>query len=249
MKLKMTLVAVTLACSTSWAGDLTFTAKTTTLGKTKSLSTTYMTSNWSRTNSPGLGMDVLTDYQKGITYVINHKERTIRFTKLADLAGFAAFVASHSPKSKQMDAMNARMNDMYGDPSIFKVENTGKEIVMGRSCNKTRITSGIVVWEYSMDPTLRSPISPAATLSVAKAGYGGLAVHPKAAKIMNNVLEATSRLTGFALKTRTSGFGGETDMEVTSVSQGPIAAGTFDLPKGYAVKDLIAESEKALTAR
>jgi Domain of unknown function (DUF4412) len=248
MKLKMVFAATMLACSSAvWAGDLTLTTKTT--GQVKDQSTTYMTSTAFRTNSPGFGMDVMTDLQKGITYVIDHKTKTIRYTKLADVPGLAAFMASHAPKGKGPAGFNAGMNDLYGDPAIFKVENTGSETVMGRSCKKTRITSGKLVWEYSMDPALRSPIDSATMLKVSKGGYAALASYPKMAKVMSNLMEATSKLNGVALKTKMAGYNGVINNEVTSVSQSPIPAATFALPAGYTMSDQIAESEKAVAAR
>ena len=46
-----------------------------------------------------------------------------------------------------------------------------------------------------------------------------------------------------------SGYNGDTYMEVTSISQSSIPASTFLLPAGYAMKDQIADTEKALAAR
>ncbi|HSY48787.1 MAG TPA: DUF4412 domain-containing protein [Thermoanaerobaculia bacterium] len=247
MKLKMIMSVLMMACcSALWAGDMTITSKTS--GAASALSTTYITSTATRTNSPGLGFDVMTDLQKGITYTINHKAKTIKFTKLADIPAFVTFMAAHTPQSKGMDEMNARMNDLYGDPSIFKVESSGTETVMGRSCKKTKITSGSLVWEYSMDTSLRSPIDSATMLKMTQAGYAGLSSHPKMARIMKNLTEAAAKLNGVALKTRMSGYNGETDNEVTAVSQSPIPASTFALPAGYTMTDQIAESEKMMMA-
>ncbi|HXH39258.1 MAG TPA: DUF4412 domain-containing protein [Thermoanaerobaculia bacterium] len=247
MKLNIAMAIVMLASGSALrAGDMTITSKTS--GTATAVSTTYITSTATRTNSPGLGFDVLTDFQKGITYTINHKAKTIKYTKLADLPAFTAFIAEHTPKSKGMDEMNARMNDLYGDPSIFKVESSGTETVMGRSCKKTKITSGSLVWEYSMDTSLRSPIDAATMLKLTQAGYAGMASHPKMAKIMKNLTEAAAKLNGVALKTRMSGYNGEIDNEVTALSQSPIPASTFVLPAGYTMTDQIAESEKAMMA-
>lgn len=251
MKSKMILAAVMMACSSGavMASDLTMSTKTSARGEAPVLSTSYMTSTAGRTNSPGLKMDIVQDYQKGITYIINNEAKTITYIKLADLPGFGAFVAAHTPKSKQMAGFNAGINDLYGDPAVFKVENSGTETVMGRSCTKTRITSGNLVWEYSMDRSLRLPIDPATVLKMTRASYGSLAQYPKAAKIMSNMMEATSKLVGVALKTRMSGYNGETVTEVTSVSSNAIPASIFALPAGYTMKDQIAESKKAMEAK
>jgi hypothetical protein len=229
------------------AADLTMVIKTS--GQVADVSTSYFTSTAIRTNSPGYHMDVLMDVQKGITYIIDHKARTIRYTKLADLPGLAAFVAAHTPKDKGLAAFNAGMDEIYGDPNVFRVENSGKETVMGRSCDKTKITSGNLVWEYSMDPTVRPPIAAAAMLSMSKAKYANLNTYPKMAKIMGNMMEATAKLPGVAMKTRMSGYNGETVTEVTSLSQAPIPASVFALPAGYAMTDQIAVTEKALVSR
>ncbi len=54
---------------------------------------------------------------------------------------------------------------------------------------------------------------------------------------MNNFIEATSKLQGVARKIRMTGYNGELDSEVTSVSQVAIPASTLALPVGYAMKD------------
>jgi len=141
------------------------------------------------------------------------------------------------------------MNDMYGDPAVFKVESIGKETVLGRSCNKTRITSGSLVWEYCVDPSLKSPVDAASMARFTAAGYSGLSAYPRSSRIMSNLLTAASNLKGVALKTHMSGYNGDTYMEVTSISQSSIPASTFLLPAGYAMKDQIADTEKALAAR
>jgi len=238
-------VSILLSCATVLsAQDLTMVTKTrvgTTENNLKSQSTTYMTTNSSRTNDSTNGIDILIDYQKGITYSINHKARTISFTKASDLPGLVAYMKAHAPKG--MDAFNARMNDMYGDPAIFKVESLGKEILLGRSCNKVRITSGNQIMEYSLDPSLKSPVDPARMAQVAGSNYFRLAGYPRAAKVMTNLMTATANLKGVALKIHSSGV---MDMEVTSISQGSIPASTFVLPAGYAMKDQIAETEKRM---
>ncbi len=246
MKLTSTFAVIALSCSSSLlAGDLTLTTKTS--GTLKDQSTSYLTANWTRTNSPGLGIDVIHDIQKGIRYTVVHKTKSIRFVKIADLAAAANAMAPASGKGA--DQMNSAMNDMYGDSAIFKVENAGTEIVAGRSCKKTRITSGKLVWEYSTDPTLHSPVDPAVNLKMANATYAALAVYPNMAKVMSNLTNAAAKLSGFPLKTRMSGYNGEIVSEITSVSQTPIPASAFTLPAGYTMVDELAERAKALAHR
>lgn len=228
------------------AGDLTITAKTS--GQVAGNSTTYMTANAMRTNDQLARFDIVTDFKTGVTYHINHKDKSISFTKVADVAGLVEAMNANQPKGKGMAEFNAGMNDLYGDPSIFKVENVGTDTVIGRRCNKTRITSGKLVWEYCVDPTLRSPIDPASMVKMTSASYAGLAAHPKMAKVMSNLMEATAKLNGVALRTRMSGYANDILTEVTSISQSPIPASTFVLPAGYAMKDQIAETKKQLAA-
>lgn len=226
--------------STLWAADLTMTTKTS--GTVKDQSTSYISSNWMRTNSPGYGIDVLTDIQKGIRYTIVHKTKTIRFTKLDDLAAAAKATGPHG----QGEQMEAAMKNMYGDPAIFKVESTGKETVMGRSCANTRVTSGNLVWEFCVDPTLHSPVSPAMYLKLTNSSYSGMSQYPTLAKIMSNLTGAMAKLDGLPLKMKMSGFGGERVSEVTSVTQGALPASTFALPAGYTMVDALAERAKAM---
>lgn len=247
MKHAIGIAVMLLSTAVIFAQNLTVVTKMT--GNIKSQTTTYTSAAMSRTNDAATGYDVLIDYQKGITYVINHKNKTITFTKASDLPGLAAFQKAHTPSGKGMDEFNARMNDMYGDPSVFKVENTGKETILGRSCNKTRITSGNLVWEYSVDPSLKSPIDLASMSRLAAANFSGLGPYPHMAKIMTNMLTATGNLKGVALKTHMSGYNGDTYVEVTSINQNPIPASTFVLPSGYAMKDQVAETEKRMAER
>ena len=247
MKHMIGIAILLLSTAALFAQDLTVVTKMT--GNLKSQTTTYTNTNMSRTNDPVTGYDVLIDYQKGITYVINHKDKTITFTKASDLPGLAAFQKAHTPHGKGMDEFNARMDNIYGDPAIFKVENMGKETILGRSCNKTRITSGNLVWEYSVDPSLKSPIDLASVARLTAASYSGLGPYPHMAKIMTNLLTATGNLKGVALKTHMSGYNGDTWVEVTSLSQNSIPASTFALPGGYAMKDQVAETEKRMAAR
>jgi len=229
------------------AADLTIVAKVT--GQISSLTTSYMTANATRSNDSKNQFDTMTDFRNGITYHINHKAKTITYTKLADVPGLVEAINANQPKGKGVAQFNAGMNDLYGDPAILKVENVGKDTVIGRSCNRIRITSGKLVWEYCMDPTLRSPIDPATMMKATKAGYAGLAAYPNMAKVMSNLMDATAKLNGVALKTHMSGYNGDTYMEVTSISQSSIPASTFALPTGYTTKDQIAETKKALAAR
>ncbi len=239
--------ALLLAAPLVSAADLTITTKVS--GSINSVTTTYMTANATRSNDAQTSFDVLTDLQKGITYNINHKAKTINFTKWADAPSLVEAMNANQPKGKGMAQFNAGMNDLYGDPAIFKVESIGKDTVIGRSCNKTRITSGKLVWEICMDPTLRSPIDPAVMLKATKMGYASLAAYPNMAKVMNNLNDAMAKLQGVALKTKMSGYNTDTFMEVTSISQGSIPAATFALPPGYTMKDQIAETKKQLAAR
>ena len=236
--------ALLLVTTVLSAQDLTMVTKTT--GKVKSQATTYMTTNKTRSNDSTLGYDIVKDYQSGTTYVIDHKAKTISFMKVADMAKLAEYVAAHTPKGKGMASFGSAMNDMYGDPNIFKVENVGKDTVIGRSCNKTRITSGNQVWEYCVDPSLKLPVDPATMARQAAASYSSLAAYPHASKIMSNLMTATAALKGVPLKTHTSGFSGDTYTEVTSISQGSIPPSTFALPQGYAMKDQIGEMKKAM---
>jgi hypothetical protein len=246
MKSAVFTAATLFLASTLTAGDLTITTKTS--GQVSGNTTTYMTSNAMRSNDQLARFDIVTVFKNGVTYHINHKDKTISFTKVADVAGLVEAMNANQPKGKGMAEFNAGMNDLYGDPSIFKVESVGKDTVIGRACNKTRITSGKLVWEYCVDPTLRSPIDPAAMLKMTNASYAGLASHPKMAKVMSNLMEATAKLNGVALRTRMSGYATDVLSEVTSISQSPIPASAFTLPPGYTMKDQIAETKKQLAA-
>jgi hypothetical protein len=241
-----TAATLFLATSTLTAGDLTITSKTS--GQVNGNTTTYMTSTVMRSNDQLARFDIVTDFKNGVTYHINHKDKTISFTKVGDVASLVEAMNANQPKGKGMAEFNAGMNDLYGDPSTFKVENVGRDTVIGRACNKTRITSGKLVWEYCVDPTLRSPIDPASMMKMTNASYASLAGHPKMAKVMSNLMEATAKLNGVALRTRMSGYANDILTEVTSISQSPIPASAFTLPAGYTMRDQIADTKKQLAA-
>lgn len=243
MKFSLKCAAVLmLSTAAMLAGDLTITYKTS--GKGGGVETQFMSPNILRTNNDGTKQDTMLDFQKGMIYTIKHKEKTIESMKIGDMAGLMESMTSQMP-----EGMEAMMGKMFGDPENFKVEETGKDMVLNRPCKKVTITVGKMVQELSLDPTLKSPISPANYGRFAKSMAAMMARVPMMAKMMGRMMEAKTKLSGVELKSHMSGLMGmDVTKEATAISQDTIPASAFALPAGYAMKDMAAEMKKQMGA-
>ena len=239
--MKKTIMLMLFAAVTAvslCAGDLTVTFNSKGKGpmgtKSDGIETHYYSSKFQRVNNAGSKIDSLVDYQSFTTYTINHGKKLIQKMTLDD-----AMAAMESMQAQMPEGLGAMMGSFFGDPNNFKVEELGKETVIGRSCKKCRITVGKMTFESSNDPTLMPPIPPASFAKMMKARGALSAAAGPMGKSMTRLYEEMSKLKGLALKTDMKGLMGiNVSTEATQVVEGPIPASTFELPTGYKTEDL-----------
>ncbi len=236
------LAALTAALAAqALAGDLTITFKAT--GRMNDgVQTHFWSSKFMRINNPA-GSDTLVDYEKGVTYLIDHKKKLVQKIAWDDMEAMAEGAAK---MLKDMPPFALKMMPGGGDTEVH-VEDGGKESVAGRSCRKWTITMGKSVFETSNDPTLKPPIPAVAYSRFLKVRNLMGAVGPAAAG-MRKVGEELSKIQGVALRTRTVlPMVGETTTEATEVKEGPVPASAFALPEGYKTEDLGAKMAKSFS--
>lgn len=214
------------------AGDLTISMTGT--GKVGAGPQTQLwSSKFMRTNNPGLASDTLVDYEKGITYTIDHKKKVIQKMAWDDLE---AAVEGMAKQFKDMPPALLAMMPGGGGGDV-SVEDGGKEVIVGRTCRKWTITMGKMVFETSNDPSLKPPIPAISYARFMKLKNLMSAMGP-AATGMRKVGDEMAKIQGMALKTRTvMPMVGEVTTVATEVKEGPIPAVAFALPEGYKLED------------
>jgi len=226
-------IALTTVCSLT-AGDLTLTFNTRAkvMGFSRnSVDTHYYSSRFHRTRSEDGKQDTLIDFEKGISYQIDHAKKVIQFMKIDEV--LEAMSQMKAPGGPDMGAM---LGGLFGNAEDIKVETQGTETVAGRSCTRHHLSAGRMVMDFSADPTLKPPIPAAAwAKSVRMKALAGSMV---ASPALKKLYEEMSRIQGIPLKTQMKGFmGADSISEATRVVEGPIPAATFELPAGYRMED------------
>lgn len=236
--LKLAALSLALAAQ-ALAGDLTITM--TGSGKVGAgPQTQFWSAKFMRHNNPALGTDTLVDYEKGVSYTIDHKKKAIQKMSWDDLEVMAEGMANQFKNLPP--AVLAMMPGASGGE--VTVTEGGKETVAGRTCLKHTITMGKMVMETSNDPTLKPPVPAVAYTRFLRLRNLMQAAGPGVAG-MRKVGEEMSKIQGVALKTRTvMPIVGEMTTEATEVREGPIPASAFALPEGYKMEDLGAKMAK-----
>jgi hypothetical protein len=221
------------------AGDLTITSNSKVKGPMsmsgEGVQTQYYNINFHKTVDEGTKIDSLVDYNKGVFYTINHKDKKIDLMTFDDLVAIGEAMEA---KLAQMANMPKFLQGAMGggDPGEVKVEKLGDDTVAGRACKKYKLTIGKLVQELSLDPSLKPPVNPAAFAKFSKL-RGNMLAGPGSAA-MKKLIEELSKLQGMALKTHMSGFmGTDSTMEATEVKTTAIPVTVFTLPEGYKTED------------
>lgn len=235
---KLAALSIALAAQ-ALAGDLTISM--TGSGKVGAGPQTQMwSSKFMRHNNPALGTDTLVDYEKGVTYTIDHKKKAIQKMSWDDLEVMAEGMAN---QFKNLPPAVLAMMPGAGGGDVTVTEG-GKETVAGRVCQKHTITMGKMVVETSNDPTLKPPVPAVAYTRFLRLKNLMQAAGPGVAG-MRKLGEELAKIQGVALKTRTvMPIVGEMVSEATEVKEGPIPASAFALPEGYKMEDLGAKMAK-----
>jgi hypothetical protein len=221
------------------ASDLTITFNSKTKGPMsmsgEGVQTQYYSTNFQKTVDEGTKIDSMVDYNKGIFYTINHKDKKIEMMTFDDLVAIGEAMEARMAKMANLPKfLQGAMGG--GDPGEVKVEKVGDDTVAGRACKKYKLTIGKLIQELSMDPSLKIPVNPAAFAKFSKL-RGNMFAGPSAAG-MKKMIEELSKLQGVALKTHMTGFMGiDSSTEATEVKTSAIPATVFTLPEGYKTED------------
>jgi hypothetical protein len=232
MKALVRLALLLLSASLSvLAADLTLTMTSTGKGN-EGEQTQYWSSKFMRTNHGATQIDSMVDFEKGVSYTINHKKKIIQRISWDDLE---ASMAAMSEKMKDMPAFVQKM--MGGGDATVTAEEQGSETILGRNCKKWKITMGKMIIESSNDPSLKPPV-PAVSykrflkLKNTMGQMGGNSAG------MLKLGEELAKVQGIALRTHTVlPMVGDLTSVATALKEGPIPASTFSLPEDYKVED------------
>jgi len=193
----------------------------------------YYSATRQLTKGVDTGQDQLVDYQQGISYLIDHKKKTIEKISFDDAAAALDSLNQASGGGKGM------MASLFGDPNDCKVEKTGVEQVAGRTCQGWHITVGKLAMDLSADPTLKLPMQDAAYARMVRTRAAQFAKAGPMGATYKRLFEEMAKIKGVPLKTHMSGLMGmDVATEAVKIETIPIPANTFNLPEGYKVEDL-----------
>ena len=233
MKVSMRLAVLLLSASLSvLATDLTLTMTGTGKGH-EGEQTQYWSSKFMRTNNGGSQTDSMVDFEKGVSYTIDHKKKVIQLVSWDDLE---ASMEAMADKMKDLPIFAQKLMGGGGDATVT-AEEQGMETILGRKCKKWKITMGKMVFESSNDPALKPPMPAIAYKRFMKlkntiGQMGGNSAG------MLKLGEELAKVQGIALRTHTVlPFVGDLTSVATAIKEGPIPTATFSLPEGYKVED------------
>ena len=236
------------------AGDLKITAKTETkMGLTsKSTDVSYLSERYQRTNNEKDKKDTLFDYSTFTRYEIDHKKKVIAKITLDDMQKAMDMAAKALAESD--DGSGEKIMKMLGvkDGSAPIVNKTGKDVVVGKACDKWNITLGEMKYSASACPGLTSPV-PLEAKKKAVALGGGTMLTMLGDPFMK-LLNEMEKIEGLHLKSEMLVPLGPMTVRVSreamEIIEGSIPASVFELPKGYkevdAGKKMLEDMEKQL---
>jgi len=194
----------------------------------------YYTSAYQLTRGVESKQDQLVDFDKGITYSIDHKKKTI-----AKLSFDDAMAALDSLNQAQSGGASTLMASLFGDPNDVHVEKMGMVKVADHNCQGWHIAVGKMVMDLAADPSLKLPMPDAAYVKMTQARAAQFAKAGPMGQTFKRFYEELSKIKGIPLKTHLTAFmGSDVTSEATKVETTPIPAATFTLPDGYKVTDM-----------
>jgi len=238
MKLRLVYaLAATLLFGSLSAADLTITFTSTRKGMGGGAAGTeihYYSPAHMMTRAVENKQDTLVDFQKGVTYSIDHPKKTIMMISFDDAA--AAMASLNQPKD---DAASKMMANMFGDPSAVKVTRLANEKIAGRDCQAWEISVGKLVMDLSADPTLRMPMPDTSYSQMMKTRAAQFAQSGPMGATYKRLYEEMAKIKGIPLRTHMTGLMGvDVATLATRIETGAIPAATFTLPAGYKVEDM-----------
>jgi hypothetical protein len=201
---------------------------------------------YTRTINELEGKDTLLDYQNLVKYKIDHKNKVVEKSSLADEYKADCLLLDEMTKALK-DNRNGRakrvikfLEEEEGDLSV---ERLGTEMVAGRKCEKWKIALGKnFVGEVSVDPSLVHPAPSNALEEVDRLESYAVLTNPLMGKTYAKFCNELLRIRGIHLKSEVSMplwiFSVGESKEATEVVLGPIPPSMFELPKGYTIQDV-----------
>jgi hypothetical protein len=224
-------VLLLLASLSAWAADLTLTMTGTGKGH-EGEQTQYWSSKFMRINHAASQVDTMVDFEKGITYTINHKKKVLQRMSWDDLE---ASMEAMAEKMKDLPAFAQKL--MGGGDATVTAEEQGSETILGRKCKKWKVTMGKMVIESSNDPSLKPPV-PAGSYKRFLKFKNAIGQMGGNSAGMLKLGEELAKVQGIALRSRTVlPIVGEFSSVATALKEGAIPASTFALPEDYKVED------------
>jgi len=232
MKATLRLAVLLLFASLSvLAADLTLTMTGTGKGH-EGEQTQYWSSKFMRVNHPANQMDSMVDFEKGVSYTINHKKKLIQLMSWDDLE---ASMEAMAEKMKDLPPFAQKL--MGGGDATVTAEEQGSETILGHKCKKWKITMGKTIIESSNDPSLKPPI-PAGSYKRFLKLKNAIGQMGGNASGMLKLGEELAKVQGIALRSHTVlPIVGDFSSVATALKEGPIPASTFNLPADYKVED------------
>lgn len=129
-------VLLLLASLSALATDLTLTMTGTGKGHDGE-QTQYWSSKFMRTNNGASQIDSMVDFEKGVSYTIDHKKKLVQQVGWDDLE---ASMEAMADKMKDLPAFAQKL--MGGGDATVTAEEQGAETILGRKCKKWKITMG-----------------------------------------------------------------------------------------------------------
>jgi hypothetical protein len=233
MKASVRLALLLLTASLSvLATDLTLTMTGTGKGQDGE-QTQYWSSKFMRTNHAATQTDAMVDFEKGVSYTIDHKKKVIQQISWDDLE---ASIEAMADKMKDLPLFAQKM--LGGGDAMVTAEEQGAETILGRTCKKWKITMGKMVIESSNDPSLKPPVPANAYKRFLKLKNALGQLGGNSAGLLK-LGEELAKVQGIALRTHTVlPMGGDITNVATALREGPIPTSTFNLPDGYKVEDM-----------
>lgn len=245
MKKSLLLLLCVAAPIPAFATDLTVTYKYKGGGSGERIM--YYSDQYQLAVDKGQKQDTLVDLQQDITYVVDHRTKTIQVMKMSDMANMMGDVGGMMDQMSGMKMPGSGgktvgqhqqegMNKMMGDPNAAKLEKLGPQQVAGRTCEAYRVQRKGGYMEMTEEVCIDSSLLPPGKVSAstqqmgqnAKAMMGG-----GMAGASSPAQDELHAIRGLTLKSVTKVRGQETSEEVTAIKEGPIDVTVFKLPENY----------------
>jgi len=252
-KLLMAIILLGGLPASAFAADLTVTYQIKE-GKKKGERTVYWSDKFHRTKDSLSKVDSLYDYDAGMMYTIDHREKKIEALNFKDMGGMMGdaqqmmgeMMGRKAPRGDKTigQSMEESTAKIFGDPGKAVLQKLGTLTVAGRSCDNYKVERKGGKFETSqevcVDPTLSPPQNPNAEAAQmhqaaeAMSGTLGNLQSPAERELAN--LKGTPLRRIHNSKTKGMMFGGgnmQMEEEATLVQVGPIDPAVFKLPSGY----------------